>query len=367
MMHNSAQLFQAKFRDRQLISKLKIKIQQLSQELESQLKICHVCGTHEQTITRFGLRSLLPSNLQVIPGPGCPVCVTPASIIDAAIQLGLEGVEILSYGDLYRVPGSELSLADARAHGASVKIVYSILDAIRISNQSSTKDHVFIAIGFETTAPSTAYAALKGLPPNLHILLAHRLIPPAMELMLGLGELGIRGFLCPGHVATVIGTQPFRIFPESYRIPTVIAGFEPLDILFGIMLILDQLVQDQPRLDNEYSRSVKPEGNPRALKLIQDAFQLESGDWRGIGRIPDSAYGFKQELMKHDAVEYYGLKLGQGLDIRPGCCCHLVIIGKLLPDQCPLFLNECTPAHPLGPCMVSIEGSCRIWAEFHEG
>jgi len=326
------------------------------------VKICHVCGTHEWTITHYGLRALLPSNVEVIAGPGCPVCVVPAAEIDEAVQLALQGVVIATFGDVLRVPGSEMSLLDTKAKGGDIRVVYSVVDAVQMAKREPNKDFAFFAIGFETTAPSTAVEVLNGPPSNLSFLVSHRLIPPAMELLLGVGDLQIDGFIAPGHVSTIIGLEPYEIFPRAYRMPTVIAGFEPLDVLIGILMILKQIKNNKPKLENEYNRVVKPKGNTKALTVMNKVFDVVDGHWRGLGRLPLSAFALKKEYKEFDSREKHEVKVEKGKDLLLGCQCHLVMIGKIKPNECPLFMRTCTPHNPKGPCMVSAEGTCKIWA-----
>ncbi len=327
------------------------------------VKFCHVCGTHEWTVTHFGLRSLLPKNVEVIAGPGCPVCVLPAAEIDEAIELALKGLTIMTFGDVLRVRGSNLSLSEVRAKGGDIRVVYGVSDAVRIAREEPERDFVFFAIGFETTAPSTANEVISGPPENLSFLVSHRLIPPAMELLLGIGDLHIEGFIAPGHVSTIIGLKPYEVFPSAYRMPVVIAGFEPLDVLFAIDMLLRQLKDGVAKLENEYERAVKWEGNAKALRLIDRVFDVVNGNWRGLGRLPFSAFALKEEFAKWDARKKHNVKVESGRDILPGCQCHLVMIGKIKPDECPLFMERCIPESPKGACMVSVEGTCRIWAQ----
>lgn len=346
------------FRDRALAQKMAQRIKELSSGYE--LKFCHICGTHEYTITKYGLRSLLPENVEVIAGPGCPVCITPAKEIDEAIWLAEHGITITTFGDVVRVPGSTSSLAEAKARGGDVRVVYSPEDAVKVSEKNPNKEVVFFAIGFETTAPTTAAITLKEPPDNFSLLVAHRLIPPAMELMVGIGEHRFDGFICPGHVSTIIGVKPYRSFPEDYRIPTVIAGFEPLDVLMAIIMLLRQVKENNPRVDNEYSRSVKEEGNVKAQEMISKAFEIVGGYWRGIGRIPGSTLKLRKEFREYDARLKYDIGIGEVRELDPRCSCHLVIIGRIYPFECPLFRRACTPEKPRGPCMVSTEGTCNI-------
>ncbi len=350
------------FRDPRMAKNIAQKIQVLAAK-QDKIKMCHVCGTHEWTITHFGLRSLLPQNVEVIAGPGCPVCIVPAAEIDEAVQLAQKGIVITCFGDVLRVPGSQSSLLEAKAVGADVRIVYAVSDAIKMAKDEPKKQFVFFAVGFETTAPLTALEALGDLPENFSFLVSHRLIPPAMELLLGIKDLQIDGFIAPGHVSAIIGLKPYERFPEKHGMPTVVAGFEPNDVLMSIYMILRQLSEGAARLENEYPRVVKPEGNPKALEMMNRAFKVAVGSWRGIGSLKDSALLLKDDLSRFDARAKFNVKVEQGKDIITGCQCHLVIVGKIKPDQCPMFMKACTPAKPVGACMVSSEGTCRVWAK----
>jgi len=350
-----------RFRDATLAKRVVEKIHKLASKQRT-VKICHVCGTHEWTITHYGLRSLLPANVEVIAGPGCPVCIVPASEIDEAIQLALKGIVVTCFGDVLRVPGSKMSLLDAKAEGADVRVVYGVGDAVKMAEKEPDKQFVLFAIGFETTAPSTAVEVVKKPPENMSFLVSHRLIPPAMKLLVEMKDLSLNGFIAPGHVSTIIGLKPYEVFPRLYNMPTVVAGFEPLDILFGVYMILRQLKEGKPRLENEYVRAVLPEGNVKAQKLMRKVFEVENGKWRGLGTIPNSTFKLRGSYETYDSRLKYGVKIEHGVDVRPGCKCHLVIIGKIKPTECPLFMKACTPQNPVGPCMVSMEGTCRIWA-----
>jgi len=332
------------------------------------VKICHVCGTHEWTISHYGLRALLPDSVDVIAGPGCPVCIIPAAEIDEAIKLALEkNVTITSFGDLIRVPGSEMSLQEARAQGGDVRVVYSVNDAVQMAEKEPSRDFAFLAVGFETTAPTTAVEVMKKPPNNLSFLVSHRLIPPAMELLLGVGDLHIDGFIAPGHVSTIIGMKPYELFPRAYHMPTVVAGFEPLDVLFALSMLIQQISKAEAKLENEYSRAVAWEGNVKAQQLIAQVFDVAAGGWRGLGRVPASALALKREYVGYDARSKYNVKVERSRDILPGCLCHLVMIGKIKPPECGLYMRQCTPQTPKGACMVSVEGTCRIWARHAAG
>jgi hydrogenase expression/formation protein HypD len=231
-----------------------------------------------------------------------------------------------------------------------------------MAEKEPNREFVFFAVGFETTVPSTAVEVLKKPPSNFSFLVSHRLIPPAMELLLGVGDLHIDGFIAPGHVSTIIGMKPYEVFPRAYHMPTVVAGFEPLDVLFGVSMTLQQIRNKEAKLENEYSRVVAWEGNVKAQKLMAEVFDIVDGAWRGLGKIPDSALALKAEHSEYDARSKYNVKVEQSRDLLPGCHCHLVMIGKIRPPECSLYMKACTPQTPKGACMVSVEGTCRIWA-----
>jgi hydrogenase expression/formation protein HypD len=256
-----------------------------------------------------------------------------------------------------------MTLLDAKAAGADVRIVYSLGDAVKMANQEKSREFIFFSVGFETTAPSTAVEIISNPPNNFSFLISNRVIPPAMKLLVEMKELNLNGFIAPGHVSTIIGLEPYKIFPESYKIPTVVAGFEPLDILMGIYMILKQIKKKKPMLENEYSRVVSLKGNIRAQKIMNSVFDLGEGSWRGLGNILNSKFFLKKKYAKFDAHQKYNLKIDKGVDLQPGCKCHLIIIGKIKPNECSLFMSECTPLRPKGACMVSSEGTCKIWAD----
>jgi hydrogenase expression/formation protein HypD len=253
-------------------------------------------------------------------------------------------------------------LQDARADGGDVRVVYGVQDAVQMAKREPRQKFVFFAIGFETTAPSTAVEVLNKPPTNLSFLVAHRLIPPAMEFLMKIEDLQVNGFIAPGHVSTIIGVEPYRVFPEKYHMPTVVAGFEPLDFLFAVSMLLQQLKEGRARLENGYRRVVRWNGNVRAQQLMREVFQVVEGSWRGLGRMPDSALVLQEEFQKYDTHKNFDVKVKKSRDLLPGCKCHLVIVGKIKPDECPLFMKACRPDKPRGPCMVSNEGTCRIWA-----
>jgi hydrogenase expression/formation protein HypD len=330
------------------------------------IKITHVCGTHEQVINSSGIRSILPKNVKLIAGPGCPVCVCPARDIDEAIYLARNGKTITTFGDMTRVPSTDSSLINEKSQGHDIRTVYGPNEAIEIAKSNPDKEVVFFAVGFETTAPSVALEILSDPPENFSVLCSLRTIPPVMELLLGLGDLEIDGFLCPGHVATIIGLKSFDQFARAYRMPNIIAGFEPTDILLAIALLIKQLKDKNFQAENEYNRVVKPEGNVKAQELLDRAFNISTVHWRGIGRIPSGGFLIKDKFSDFDARKKFVIDVDEAVDIKPGCCCHLIMTGRLVPTECKLYKKICTPEHPYGPCMVSDEGTCHIWFKYGE-
>mgnify|MGYP000129571991 CR=1 FL=1 len=349
-------------------------INKLSIALKSRyeaIKIMGFCGTHEWTITHYGLRSLMPTVIDLIPGPGCPVCITPALYVDQLVKISLEKIHVLTYGDAYKLRGSAnasvKSLEEAKSIGGKVTIVYSFLDAIKIAKSNPYEKFIFFGIGFETTMPSIAsHIMAKTIPPNLTILPAYRLTPPIVKYLVeNVPDIDIHGIIAPGHVSSIIGSDAWNFIPKNYKIPTVVAGFEPLDVLLAILEILKQLTESKSYLVNEYVRVVKPQGNIQAKKAITEVYEIVDAIWRGIGRVPMSGAIFKEKYKEFDACYVYGLKhpITEGSSEMPGCICREIVLGKAKPDQCPLFMKICKPQTPYGPCMVSIEGTCRIWAE----
>ena len=361
------------YRDSELVKKITRLISKTTPSRK--IKIMHVCGTHENFIGRFGLRSLLPENIELVAGPGCPVCVCPASDINTAIEIAsMDNVILATFGDMIRVPSrissennENDSLQTAKSRGADVRIIYSPLDAQKIAEKNPDKRVVFFSVGFETTAAGVASLIYNNPPDNFSILSSHRLIPPSMELLLGIGDIQIDGFLLPGHVTTVIGMKPFEIFPEAYLMPTVSAGFEPLDILSAVLNIVEQIKEGKASLTNKYTRAVKEDGNPKAIKIMSNVFEEVSSYWRGIGRIPRSGLKLRDKYSKWDANKIFDIEKGDKdfFDIHPHCSCHLIMIGKIYPPDCPLFAKKaCNPENPFGPCMVSMDGTCRIWYRY---
>jgi len=327
----------------------------------SHVKLMHVCGTHEQSIVQYGLRSLLPETVEIIAGPGCPVCITPKYDIDTAVFLSKKGVIITTFGDMYRVPSTE-SLSDAKSKGADIRIIYSINNALEMASKNPEKEIVHFGIGFETTAPTTA-VVIPDAPENFSVLCCHRLIPPALLFLLGLGEIDIQGFIEPGHVSTIIGTTPYNIVSEKYKIPQVVSGFEGEDILIAIAMLLTQLKEGRSEVENEYKRVVKEEGNILAQKAMEEAFEVVDADWRALPKIPGSGYEISKKYETYNARKKFEDVLEEFVydpHEPEGCRCGEVLRGLVYPEECPLFRNVCTPVNPVGPCMVSREGSCSI-------
>lgn len=333
----------------------------------------HVCGTHESAVARFGLRGLLPEWLRLIAGPGCPVCVCPAEEIARAARLALEpGVVLASFGDMVRVPGHP-SLEEARGRGGDVRVVLGVDDAVELARAEPDREVVFFAVGFETTACTTAAALLCEPPANFSVLCAHRRIPPALEALLALEDVAVDAFLLPGHVIAVAGLGEYeRAVREGGR-PAAVAGFEPLDVLLGLRELVRMSRDGSAELVNVYRRAVRPEGNPRAREAMDRAFRVIDAAWRGLGVIPGSGYDLREEFATHDARRRFAPLLARtaaGLashapDLH-GCRCGDVMVGRIDPSDCRLFAAACTPESPQGACMVSAEGTCRTRYLFRE-
>ncbi|MBS3815864.1 MAG: hydrogenase formation protein HypD [Hadesarchaea archaeon] len=350
-----------KYRDKETAQEV---IEAIKEEApKEEFKIMHVCGTHEYAIVKNGLRSLLPDNIDLIAGPGCPVCVTTAREIDESIKLAEEGKTITTFGDMFRVPGSERSLENAKTDGADVNIVYGISDAVKIARENPDQDVIHVAIGFETTAPTTAAEILNGPPENFSILNCHRLIPPAMEFLLNAGESEIDGFLCPGHVSTIIGSKPYEPISEEFGVPQVVGGFEPIDVLLSVLMLLRQFRNNKGIVENEYTRTVQPKGNEIAQEKMNEVFKESTVNWRGFPEIPNSALELREKFDNHNARKKFDVKIDETREFSEGCQCGEVLRGLIKPPECPLFLKACSPDSPKGPCMVSFEGTCSVWAK----
>lgn len=329
------------------------------------LRVMHVCGTHENALCQFGLRDLLPRWVKLVAGPGCPVCVCPAADLDLAARLALDaGVTLATFGDVVRVP-ARLSLLEAKALGADVRVVYGIDDAVRLAAAEPGREVVFFAVGFETTACTTAAVLARPLPANFSILASHRLVPPALEALLASEGEALDGFVLPGHVLAVAGLADYRRLAERRGAPMAVAGFEPVDLLLAVEHLARRACERAGRppgpeaVFNGYSRLVREEGNPAALRLMDEAFEPCDAAWRGIGVIPGSGYRIRERWAAHDAERRFGIAPDPDLpDIHPGCRCGEVLLGHLEPEGCPLFGKACHPDRPVGPCMVAFEGTC---------
>jgi hydrogenase expression/formation protein HypD len=337
--------------------------------VDGPVSIMEVCGGHTHTIYRYGLVDLLPPQVTAVHGPGCPVCVTPMARIDQAIVLaGMPGVTLASYGDMLRVPGSESSLLEEKARGADVRVVYSPLDAVEAARSMPEREVIFFAIGFETTAPANAMALLKAHREgvrNFSVVSNHVRVAPAMKAVLDAPDVRIDGFIGAGHVSTIIGTRPYQFIADDYRRPVVVSGFEPIDLLQSFMMVLRQLQEGRADVENQYSRSVRPDGNPRALAVIDEVFEPCRIEWRGLGWIPESGYRIRERYRELDACRRFPFVEAVGKPDHPACICGDVLRGAKQPRDCKVFAKACTPESPLGACMVSSEGACA--AEFRYG
>ena len=331
-------------------------------------KVMEVCGGHTHSIYKYGIDDLLPANVELVHGPGCPVCVIPMGRVDDGIAIAHEdGVIFTCFGDMMRVPGSNGSLMDAKAAGADIRMVYSPLDALRIAKQNPEREVVFFAIGFETTAPSTALtlkrARAEGLK-NFSVMCSHVTIVPPVRALLESPDLRLDGFIGPGHVSTVVGARPFEFIPADYGRPVVIAGFEPLDILQAIQMILRQLATGRCEVENQYKRVVPYEGNLRALEVMAEVFELRPHfEWRGLGFISQSALKLRPEFAELDAELHYAVPGVRVADPK-ACQCGEVLKGVIKPWECKVFGTACTPETPIGTCMVSSEGACAAYYNF---
>lgn len=330
--------------------------------------LMEVCGTHTVAIARNGIRDLMPEGLRLASGPGCPVCVTCNRDIDTVIALArIPNVTITTFGDMTRVPGSTSSLLAEQAAGSSVEIVYSPLDALAFAKAHPEREVVFVGVGFETTTPLVAMAIKRakamGLS-NFTVFAAHKNMPGALELLVGDPTLELDALILPGHVSTIIGAEPYRFLAEKYGIPGVITGFEPVDVLQGIAMLVRQLHEGRAEIEIAYARGVMPEGNPVALAAIDEVFETCTATWRGLGDIPGSGYRIRDEFADFDAVRRFEPDVEPTRDPK-GCRCGDVLRARIAPNECPLFRTVCTPENPVGPCMVSSEGSCAAYYRYY--
>jgi hydrogenase expression/formation protein HypD len=353
------------YRDAQIAQSLIKKIKSISKK---DVRLMEVCGTHTVSIFRSGIRSVLPRTICLLSGPGCPVCVTDQAEIDAFIVLArLDDVIVTTFGDLMRVPGSRSSLQKERAAGRDIRVVYSTVDALQIARDNPAKKVVFLGVGFETTAPTIAAAILTAAQTgveNFSVISAHKLVPPALEALMRAGQIKIDGFILPGHVSVIIGLNAYRPFFDRHQVASVVAGFEPIDILQAIARLVEMLEADRPALENAYSRAVTVEGNLKAQQILDEIFEPADVGWRGIGVIPQSGLKIRESYAAHDAQKIFDVAVPD-VKTPPGCACGEVLTGAKIPPQCALYKKVCTPMDPVGPCMVSTEGTCAAYYKYY--
>ncbi len=348
------------FRDRETALKILGRLE----EMHLDLRLMHVCGTHQDTLVRHGLDSMLKkTGIDIRQGPGCPVCVTTQREIEECIRLARTGKRVAAFGDMMRVPGPSGSLMELKGKGADVRMVYGIDDAVRMA-RSDGKETVFMGVGFETTAPGTAVALRAGAPDNFSVLCCHRTVPPALKALVDMGEMRLDGLIEPGHVSVIIGLKPYEFLSTEYHLPQVVAGFEPLDLLMAVLMLARQRKEGRAELENEYSRVVRPEGNLKAQGALAAVFEPFDVEWRGFPTIPGSGLRLRAEYERWDARKKFSDELADLREARfpepRGCLCGEVLRGIREPEKCPLFGRKCKPESPVGPCMVSSEGSCNI-------
>ena len=345
-------------------------IAQINQRSRTPARLMEFCGGHTVTIFKYGIRQILPDNIEMVSGPGCPICVTANADLDKAIALAkIPQVIIATFGDMLKVPGSHTSLQELKAEGSDVRIVYSALDAIAIAQENPTRSVVFLGVGFETTAPTIAASILQAEDRrinNYYVLSLHKLCPPVIRNILASGEVDLQGLVCPGHVSVIIGSHPWDFIARDYGIPCVVSGFEPLDILQCVAMLVDQVESGRCEVEIAYRRGVRPEGNEEAIRLMEQVFEPGPAAWRGIGEVPDSGLKIRKEYQHFDAAIAFDIDPGQPYEPE-GCICGDILRGIKTPPDCQLFGNACTPQYPVGPCMVSSEGTCSAYYNYGEG
>ena len=356
--------YRDEYRDPDLAGRI---VESIRRKSKTPARFMEVCGTHTVAIFRAGIKELLPGTINLISGPGCPVCVTASEDIDRAIMLCREpDVTVATFGDLMRVPGSESSLLQEKAVGADVRVVYSSFDALELARQFRDRRVVMLGIGFETTVPTIAAAVhqarQEGLE-NFLVLSAHKLLPPALEVLLSAGEVQIDGFLCPGHVTTIIGVKPYQDVVNRHGKCCTVSGFEPVDILQSIDMLVSQIEEGRCEVEVQYTRAVHSDGNPRARQLMEEVFEPADALWRGLGSIPQSGLKIRADHSHHAAENYFDLAVPPAGEM-PGCRCGEVLRGVCTPLECDLFRTRCTPTDPYGPCMVSSEGTCAAYFKY---
>lgn len=354
----------SEYRDSRLCRKI---IEEIAANSQQNIRLMEVCGTHTVSIFRNGIRSVLPDTISLLSGPGCPVCVTAQGEIDAAIGLAREKDTIVTtFGDLIRVPGTASSLQKEKAAGRDIRIVYSAADAVDIARQTPDKTVVFLGVGFETTAPTIAASVLTARQAgieNFTVFAMHKTVPHALEALMDVEAVKIDGFILPGHVSVIIGTDGYNDFFDKYRVPCAVAGFEPVDMLRAIADLSQMLCENTPRLKNCYPRAVTARGNPGAKQIMDTVFETCDANWRGLGRIADSGLKFRKKFSAFDAMEKFNISVE---DAAPptGCACGDILTGKKTPPECRLYKSACTPMEPVGPCMVSTEGTCAAYFKY---
>jgi hydrogenase expression/formation protein HypD len=349
------------FKDKNLSKRI---IQELG-GMNLNIRLMHACGTHQDTLLKSGLNSIFDDlGVEIRQGPGCPICVTPPTEIEEAITLAGKGVTITAFGDSMKLKGYEKSLYDARAEGYDVNIVYSISDAVKMAKDRPSKDLVFLALGFDTTAPTTASTLMGEIPDNFYVLSNHKYFPPALDSLLSMGEIKLDGLIQPGHVSVITGLKPYYHLLNKYKIPQVISGFEALDILISVYMLAKQIIEKNPRVENEYTRAVKEEGNKVAQKILNEVFEPIDVKWKGLSLIRKSGMKIRSKFKDHDAKVVFKDKIEEikKLEFKEpkGCICNEILRGLKDSFDCKLFGKQCTPNNPVGPCMVSIEGNCNI-------
>ncbi|MHC2995156.1 MAG: hydrogenase formation protein HypD [Candidatus Atribacteria bacterium] len=353
------------YRNKEIAQRILKEIKNISKE---KINLMEVCGTHTMAIFKNGIKKMLPPNIKLISGPGCPVCVTPIRYIDEIIALSRKNDFIITtFGDMIRVPGSTSTLEKEKANGADIRIVYSTLDALEVARNNPSKKVVFMGVGFETTSPTIASAILKAEEEkidNFFVLSVGKIIPPAMQALLESGEVNIDGFICPGHVSTIIGSRPYNFIATQYGISCVISGFEPLDILQTIFMLVKQIEENKAEIEIQYQRVVKPEGNKIALEKVSRVFKVVDSEWRGIGKIPLSGLEIREKYKQFNARKFNVLV--EKTKEFTGCRCGEVLRGIITPPECPLFREACTPEDPKGACMVSSEGTCAAYYKYNK-
>lgn len=356
--------YMSEYRDPELAKQY---LEEIKNTVTQPWSIMEVCGGQTHSLVKNGIIEMLPKEVTMIHGPGCPVCVTPLRLIDKAVHLALqENVILCSFGDMLRVPGSKKSLLEAKAEGGDVRILYSPLEAVKIAEDNPDKEVVFFAVGFETTAPANALSVVHAHRKNLKnysILASHVLVPPAMKAVINDDESKIDGFLAAGHVCTIMGNAEYHPLSDEYKVPIVVTGFEPLDVLQGILMVIRQLEQHKAQVENQYSRIVKEEGNPNAQNMIFEVFEIQNQTWRGIGEIPESGYGIKEKYAQFDAIKKFNIDIEEAPE-NPECISGQIMKGIKKPFECAQFGKKCKPTNPLGAPMVSSEGACAAYYHF---